>query len=185
RFRVRPASAHHRLRDMKRLTWIVVPLVLASAWAFALRPTSLGGPAGYVMVRGVSMLPTYVGGDLIITHKATSYSKGEIVAYKVPKGDFGAGIVVIHRIIGGNAKDGFFIQGDNNGWRDDWRPKPKDIVGKAWVRLPRMGLILAFLHSPLPMASLAAAFVIVFVLFPDDKKKAKSKKLRPAVAEAG
>ena len=169
---------------MKRLTWIAVSLVLASAWAFTLRPTSLRGPAGYVMVRGVSMLPTYVGGDLIVTHKAKSYSKGDIVAYKVPKGDFGAGILVIHRIIGGNAKDGFIIKGDNNNFRDDWQPKPKDILGKAWLRLPHMGVILAFLHSPLPMASLGAAFVIVFVLFPEDKKKARTKKLRPPVAEA-
>jgi signal peptidase len=129
------------------------------------------------MVRGVSMLPTYKTGDLIITRKASSYRKGDIVAYHVPKGQFGAGIVVIHRIIGGTAAKGFVIQGDNNPFRDDWTPTPKDIVGKAWVRLPRAGVVLLFLHSPLTLASLGAGIVIVFVLFPEDEKKKKAKKL--------
>jgi signal peptidase len=152
------------------IAWLVGVLLVISAWAFTLRPASLGGPAGYVMVRGVSMLPTYIGGDLIVTHKHPNYAKGDIIAYKVPKGDFGAGIVVIHRVIGGDATHGFITQGDNNGFPDDWRPTPKDIVGKAWVRLPKLGIVLAFLHAPLPLASLAVAIVIVFVLFPDDKK---------------
>src|SRR5436309_568717 len=47
----------------KTAAWIVLSLVPAMAWFFTLRPTSLGGPSGYVMVRGVSMLPTYVAAD--------------------------------------------------------------------------------------------------------------------------
>jgi signal peptidase len=172
------------MKTKKTAAWIVLSLIPAFAWFFTLRPASLGGPAGYVMVRGVSMLPTYVGGDLIVTHKTKNYAKGDIVAYKVPKGDFGAGIVVIHRIIGGDAQHGFIIQGDNNPDRDSWRPLPKDIVGKSFVRLPRVGIVLAFLHAPVPMASLAAGLVVAFILFPDDKKKKAKKAEALAIAQA-
>jgi signal peptidase I len=155
----------------KNAAWIVLSLTVVAAWFVTLRPASLGGPAGYVMVRGVSMLPTYKGGDLVITHKASSYAKGDIVAFKVPKGDFGEGVVVIHRIVDGSAEDGFILQGDNNGWRDDWRAKPKDIVGKSWVHAPKIGLVLGFLHAPVPLASLAVALVAVFVLVPKRREE--------------
>ena len=148
-------------------------LVIAGAWFTMLRPQSLGGPSGYIMIRGTSMLPTYVTGDLVITHAAAGYEVGDIVAYRVPSGDFGEGIVVIHRIIGGSAEEGFVIQGDNNPFKDDWYPTPADIVGKAWVRLPRVGLVLGFLHAPVPLACLAAATVIVLVLFPKKKERSE------------
>jgi signal peptidase I len=159
------------VRAIRTIVWACCVVAALGAWAVLLRPASMGGSAGYVMIRGASMLPTYVTGDLVITRRAASYANGDIVAYKVPAGEFGEGIVVIHRIIGGSAEEGFVIQGDNNEFRDDWKPKSKDIVGVAWLRLPRVGLILGFLHAPVPLACLAAATTIVFVLFPENKKR--------------
>ena len=145
-------------------------LLVAGGWFFVLRPVTLGGGAGYVTIRGTSMEPTYVTGDLVITRKAATYAKGDVVAYRVPDGQFGEGIVVIHRVIGGNATDGFVILGDNNEFKDDWRPRPKDMVGKAWVHIPRLGTMLAFLHAPVPMAALASAIAVVLVVFPKKKE---------------
>jgi signal peptidase I len=155
---------------LKNLVWIVAMIAIAGGWFVAFRPTSMGGQASYVMIRGTSMLPTYVGGDLVIARKAATYGKGDIVAYHVPSGDAGEGIVVIHRIIGGSATEGFMLQGDNNDWRDEWNPKPDDIVGKAQVRIPKLGLVFGFLHAPVPMAALAASLAFVFVLFPKKKQ---------------
>jgi signal peptidase I len=148
------------------IAWVVLSVLTLLIWFDALRPTSLGGSTGYVTIRGTSMLPTYEPGDLVITREKGSYRTGDVVAYRVPEGDLGGGVVVIHRIIGGSAHEGFVLQGDNNPYLDDWYPQHGDIVGKAWLRIPRLGIVLGFLRDPLPLASLAAALVVVFVLFP-------------------
>lgn len=151
---------------LSRVAWALVAVATVVLWAKTLAPQAIGGPAGYVMVRGVSMLPTFEPGDLIITRPQASYGKGDVVAYHVPDGDFGEGIVVIHRITGGHPRDGFVLRGDNNEELDEWEPKPKDIVGKAWLRIPKMGLVLGFLHAPVPLAALAAAITVALILVP-------------------
>jgi len=133
-------------------------------WAFFLRPQSLGGPAGYVLVSGHSMLPRYKTGDLVLVEHKASYHVGEVIAYHVPKGDPMAGAQVIHRIIGGDAERGFLVQGDNRTAPDVWRPKPADIVGAKALRIPQAVLVLQFLRSPVLLALLAACFVFVRVL---------------------
>jgi signal peptidase len=158
-----------RARRAARIAGSLALCAVAAVWAFTLRPQSLGGPAGYVMVRGVSMLGTYNPGDLVIVRARPAYRRGDIVAYRVPKGDVGEGIVVIHRIVAGSGATGFTTKGDNNPADDDWHPKAGDVVGAAWARLPRAGLVLAFLHAPVPLASLATGIALAFYLAPRKK----------------
>jgi signal peptidase I len=162
----------------------VLVATLSVAWAFTLRPASLGGPAQYVLVKGVSMLPTFETGDLVLTRPADGYGIGDVVAYRVPEGDVGAGAVVIHRIIGGSATAGYVIQGDNNDDVDEWRPTNDDILGKAWIHAPGVGRALTFLRAPVPLASLAAGFTIAFMLFPSPKHRRRSGLAR-ALSRAG
>src|SRR5690554_6680754 len=105
---------------MKYVTY-ALSLGLIVAWMFTLRPTALGGPAGYVMVSGISMQPTLYTGDLVITRKSDEYRVGDVVAFRAEGG------MVIHRIIDGDGDTGFILQGDNNEFRDQWRPTTKDI----------------------------------------------------------
>lgn len=133
-------------------------------WAFFLRPQTLGGPAGYVLVSGHSMLPRYHTGDLVLVEHRSTYHVGEVIAYHVPKGDPMAGAQVIHRIIGGNATTGFIVKGDNRTAPDVWHPTPKDIVGAKVLRIPDAIVVLQFLRTPFLMALLAACFVFVHVL---------------------
>ena len=164
----KPTRTGRRRRDV---VFALVLLALAGGWSFTLRPQSLGGPAGFVIVRGTSMLGTYDPGTLVIVHREASYSKGQIVAYHVPKGQVGEGIVVIHRIVGGSARTGFVTQGDNNPSPDDWRPRPADVMGRAWIVLPKLGQMLAFLHAPVPMAALGASIAVALLIVPGEKRK--------------
>lgn len=116
------------------------------AWFFVLRPTSLGGPAGYAMVTGPSMEPTFHTGDLVITERADTYAVGDIVLFRVKNA------LVIHRIVGGDPVKGYVTRGDNNGVEDGFRPTIEAVDGKAWLRLPGVGNAIVFVRQPLPLA---------------------------------
>jgi signal peptidase I len=137
---------------------------LAIVWAVVFRPQWLGGPATYVMVRGDSMLPTLETGDLVITESRAEYRVGDVVAYRVPSSDVGSGLLVIHRICGGDGRRGYVLQGDNNSEPDPWQPTGADIVGVASFRIPEAGTLLGLLHDPATLASLGAALVVILVL---------------------
>jgi len=147
---------------------IAIAILVCLFWSQYLRPQSLGGRAAYVLVSGKSMLPRYHTGDLVLVEQQPSYHVGQVIAYRVPKGDAMAGAQVIHRIIGGNAQVGFIVQGDNRTAPDVWRPKPRDVVGAKALRIPNAVIILQFLRSPLFLGLLAACFVFVRVLARDD-----------------
>jgi signal peptidase I len=138
-------------------------LALLLAWTLLLRPQGLGGPADYVMVSGTSMLPTMKSGDLVVVHRHETYQPGDVVAYRVPQGDVGAGQQVIHRIVGGSASAGFVLQGDNRTAPDTWRPRPADVVGEEWVRIPYAGIVLAFARGPFFLGGFAAFMVVGLV----------------------
>jgi signal peptidase I len=156
------------LRVALKRAWSIASMVLLLAmcvfWAMFLRPQSLGGTAGYVLVSGHSMNPLYHTGDMILVEHHSSYRVGDIIAYHVPKGDPMAGLQVIHRIVGGNATHGFIVQGDNRTAPDVWRPKNTDIVGSAALQIPQAVVVLQFMRSPVLLGLLAASFVFVFLL---------------------
>jgi signal peptidase I len=171
----------------KKAGGIAIVIAAFLFWAQYLRPQSLGGNAGYVLVSGQSMEPRYHTGDLVLVEKQHSYHAGQLIAYRVPKGDPMAGAQVIHRIIGGDAKHGFIVRGDNRTAPDVWRPKPQDIVGAKALRLPNAIVVLQYLRAPLFLALLAAALVFVHVLGgtggsrpEEDADGADAAELRPA-----
>ena len=113
-----------RRRLVANLAFAILFMAACAAWFITLRPAPLGGPATYVIVRGVSMEPTYHAGDLVIVRRRPVYQAGDIVAYKIPAGEVGGGLSVIHRIVGGSVETGFRTKGDNNAESDPWRPTP-------------------------------------------------------------
>ena len=142
---------------------IATLFLVAIGWFVFLRPVSMGGSATWIIVRGDSMLPTYQTGDLILFTAARSYAVGDVVAYRVPAGEIGAGRVVMHRIVSGDAS-GFVLQGDNNPAPDPWHPASSDVVGAVWLVGPQLGRPIALLHQPAIAAALAAAVMVVLVL---------------------
>jgi signal peptidase len=144
---------------------LAATIALLIGWAVLLRPMNLGGPVSYLVIRGDSMLPAYETGDLVIVRAATSYAVGDVVAYRVPEGELGAGRLVLHRIVGGDGTAGFVMQGDNNPAPDPWTPRSGDVAGRDWARVPGIGRLIAFVHQPAAAGAIAVAVLVaVFVL---------------------
>lgn len=154
---------------MPRL-WRDLPLVLTIggfvAWYLLLGPAVIGGPATYVFVSGTSMEPTLHTGDLVIAREADDYAVGDIVAFRLPDGDRTetGGALVIHRIVGGSASDGYVVRGDNRMGDDPWRPMPEDVVGRALFVIPGVAPYLNALREPAVFGSLAAALTVFTIM---------------------
>ena len=166
--RARPGwhDAHRaaRLARLRRGTWLALTLAAVGVWAIALRPTTLGGPATYVVVRGDSMLPGFHSGDLVLLLAEPGYGVGDVVGYAVPAGEVGAGHVVLHRLVGGDGASGFAVQGDNNPAPDPWLPRSTDVRGRLWLLLPGFGTAITILHQPAVLAAFAVSLLVVVAL---------------------
>src|SRR5215475_5391785 len=157
------SSLGRRLPHVRLLALLVAQLALVAALLWFCLPQGLGGRAGWVMVSGTSMLPRLHTGDLVLVEHHSNYHVGEVVAYRVPQGQIGAGHVVIHRIIGGNGRSGWNVQGDNRTAPDLWHPTNHDVIGAKQLRIPHAWFVLRFLHAPL-FLGLLAAFAVFFWL---------------------
>ncbi|HEX4427685.1 MAG TPA: signal peptidase I [Frankiaceae bacterium] len=157
-----PEARHPRAKRI--FHWSM--LAFLAALLYASWPQSLGGSVAYVQVSGHSMDGTYKTGDLVVVRKQSHYSVGDIVAYKIPKGEFGAGAQVIHRIIGGDGTTGFVTKGDNKKLKDDWHPRTSDVVGHAWLRAPGAGVWMARLAQPMPMGVLCGGLTLFVMVLP-------------------
>src|SRR5659263_32293 len=135
------AGVPRRLVGMLR-NLALIAAVLVVAWL--LWPTSLGGQTTLTIVSGHSMEPTYYTGDLVVT-RAAAPKVGDVIVYQPV--DVG-GARVIHRIVGGNATDGWVMKGDNNSWLDPWRPQGSEVLGIARLHLPQVGKVARLLVSP-------------------------------------
>ena len=164
---------------MRRFAGPAVGVPLVAAWSVPLRPAPLGGPAAYVIVTGNSMQPALTPGALVIGRRQTSYARGDVIVYRVPKGDPGAGTRVIHRVVGGSAEAGYITRGDNRQGRDRWRPKPDEIDGAKVVAVPGAGRVMMLLASPLVLGGLVAILVFASV---DDVLLPRRRRPTPSAA---
>lgn len=147
---------------MKRTVGWLATVLLLAGWMVFFRPTFWGGPTTYVLVSGDSMLPTLEDSDFVVARES-EYEIGDIVVFQIPKDHVGSGSLVIHRLVGGSASEGFVMQGDNRDAPDQWQPRPADLEGKLWLRIPKAGRVLLLLRSPLVLAAIAGvgAFLLV------------------------
>jgi signal peptidase I len=150
-------------RPLVRVALTAATFVAVFVWALLFSPQFIGGRTAYVIVSGESMEPTLAHGDLVIAHKKSSYEVGDVVAYRLRAGEPGAGTLVIHRIVGGSAREGYVTRGDNRSGVDVWQPKPHEVVGTMWLTVPRAGLVLAYMRTTLGLAILAALATFFFI----------------------
>lgn len=145
---------------MRRLLALaLVGLITAGVLALA------SGRVGYVTTAGVSMEPTYSAGDLVLVSRDGDYGVGDAVAYRDP----GSGATVLHRIIDGDAADGFVLRGDNNESIDPHEPTADELTGRAVAHVPGVGGILG---SPVTKGAIAltVAGLVGSLALPTPKK---------------
>lgn len=147
------------LRRLLGLASTAVWLSLAVVAGWFLWPSSLGGCTTLTIVSGHSMEPTYYTGDLVVS-RCGPVEVGDVIVYNPP--DVG-GARVIHRIVDGDAEDGWIVQGDNNDFLDPWRPSGDQVLGSAVLHVPQLGRVAAILLSPLTWVSLLVIALAVVV----------------------
>jgi signal peptidase I len=143
-------------KQVLRWIWQRGPAVGCIVVAAFVWPMALGGSTSYVTVSGHSMLPKLRDGDLVVTRTASDYRVGDVIAYRVPKGEVGAGALVIHRIVGGSPAAGFTTRGDNRTTNDLWHPRVSDVIGEKWAVVPGFGAAAGHLRNPASLAAFAA-----------------------------
>lgn len=140
-------------------------LLCVVVWYLTIAPTAIGGPLSLVIVRGTSMEPTYVAGDLVVGYHSTAPRPGEVVIFRGP-GD----APVIHRLRAVEG-DRLVTQGDNLPAADPWDTRTSDVLGTARSRLRGAGKLILGLARPEVLGAFAAVLVASLVLQWSDRDR--------------
>jgi signal peptidase len=157
-------------RLVRRHWSLLVVVAAAGCWVVLLRPTGLGGPATYITVTGASMEPTLHTGDLVVLRSDDDYAVGDVVTYRIPQGEVGAGDAVIHRIVDRNRDGAFVTRGDNRSGVDPWTPVAADVLGREWFTVPGAGKVIGHVARPPVFAALGGGVAAVFVMLGDGRQ---------------
>ena len=163
-----PSHATRRQRWLYQAILLTLTLGIAAlVW-----PQPLGGDVAYAKVSGESMEPGLHTGDLVAVRREKTYGVGDVIAYRIPKSDPGAGAVVIHRVTGGDGDAGYITQGDNRDSADRWRPTDDDVLGGRWFLVPGAAQTVSVLQDPFRLASLLGvlAGMLVYTAKPRQRR---------------
>ncbi len=91
-----------------------------------------------------SMEPTISPGDIVLTMSPDRIAPeiGKVVAYQARRFDGAPVGVFSHRIIAGNATEGWVLKGDNNKDPDTQKPLNDDVLGVVFFVIPFIGKFL-------------------------------------------
>lgn len=128
----------------------------------------LFGTAGAVVVSG-SMHPAIEVGDMVIIKEQDGYKVGDIVTFRE------GNMMITHRIID-STPGGFITKGDSNTGNDGEITLDR-IEGKVIAVIPKIGLALGFLQSPLGMLVLVIAGLLL-ILMPYAVQRVKKRKVK-------
>ncbi len=149
--------------------------LVAVGWYF-FAPVNIGGSTRYVVTSGISMEPRFHTGDLAIVRPAANYQVGEIVAYHSTL----LHVTVLHRIIARHGNR-YVFKGDNNNFIDPVQPTRADLLGKLWLHVPRGGVVLHALHTPI-VAAVIAALLGLFAVFGFSENGRRRRRRRSAAS---
>ena len=156
--------------------WLAAALALLAWWLW-LAPAQVGGPATYVRVSGTSMEPMLHTGDAVIARGERPYAVGDLVVIQLSTG------LVIHRLVDGDATTGWTTRGDHNSWLDPWVLRDDQVLGRAWVTVPRGGDVLAWVAAN-PIATGAAVALVGLIPYVPRHRRRVTPQLADLLATA-
>lgn len=149
----------------KTLLTVGVSLLMLLGWYVMLRPTMLGGPTTYLIISGISMEPTFFDGDLVLVTRQAQYDVGDVIAYEIDD-YYLTERFVIHRIVGKTPNGEFLTQGDNREDVDSWMPVPAQVIGRSFLKVPKVGRVVAFLQEEPWRLAVAAGVAMILSVVP-------------------
>ncbi len=158
----------------RRLLYVLPAIALCLVVWAALAPPRLGGSTSYVITTGISMLPRYHAGDLVLLRHESTYRVGEVAGYHNGQ----LGVTVMHRIIA--IDQGHYVfKGDNNDFIDSYQPTASQIVGAEWVHLPGWGNFLLALRAPV-VGAVLLALMWLWLWWPRSRSRLQRRRRRHA-----
>jgi signal peptidase len=157
----------------------VASVLVVAAWWSTIGPVGLGGPATFVIVEGRSMEPTLRSGDLVLARATSQHRVGDIVVFTTSDGRSH----VMHRLVAGDAVDGWMTRGDGNGRDDPWSLPDELILGRQLLVVPRGGSALAWTRAH-PTGFIALVGALAALLGIAGPRRPRPEPLHPDLREA-
>jgi len=130
--------------------------IIARAVTGEAQPKFLGFSSA-IVISG-SMSDTIEVNDYIICLDVKDYDEGDIITFKSERGS-----LITHRIVG-ETESGFITQGDANNTPDSEPVSKSDIVGKVVIILPKLGVFIEFMQSPMGLMCIVFAGFLILCL---------------------
>jgi signal peptidase I len=139
-----PVMAQPQPLSVAARRWRIAGYAVLVALLAVLTGFGIAGVTGLVSMRVVltgSMVPTINPGDLIVTvnDNLLAPREGDVVVYTGRTFEGKAIAPFAHRIIGGNATEGWIVKGDANPLADVQRPTETDIESVVVATVPVVG----------------------------------------------
>ena len=140
----RVIAKRHPVKDALRIGTKVAGWALVSILLIFTGANVTGLVDSRIVMTG-SMVPAINPGDLVVSTSPTRLApeKGDVVIYTGKKFDGSTVASFAHRIIGGNAVNGFDVKGDHNSDPDVQKPVLSDIEGVVFLTIPFVGKLLS------------------------------------------
>lgn len=184
------------VKHLSRFIDIVLYFVVGITFTAAISSAVWGKPMFFTSVRSNSMYPLFERSDLLIIEnlsKSDTVNIGDIVVFHVEEGSLSSQDWIVHRIIDGDAVNGYITKGDANEYTDqasedtktisrDWIVSRVISVGGQPLKVPLIGYLSLWMEKlrtkpyVLPMMAFFLAVVIGVSELMGNKKRSKKNK---------
>jgi signal peptidase len=184
------------VKHLSRFIDIVLYFVVGITFTASICSVVWGRPIFFTSVRSNSMYPLFERSDLLILDnlsESDTLDIGDIIVFHVEEGSLSSQDWIVHRIIDGDAVNGYITKGDANEYTDqasgdtktisrDWIVSRVITVGGQPLKVPLVGYLSLWMEKlqtnpyVIPMMVVLLAVIIGICELRGDKKRRKKNK---------